>query len=98
MEESRISIAVVVLGDLDRSPRMLNHALSAAQNNINVTLIGYQGSSLPDSIIAFNKDKSAGRGRITVRPLSTTVVDVLRKLPRILYLVYAILRILIQTF
>lgn len=45
--ESKLSIAVVVLGDLDRSPRMLNHAISAAQNGYDVTLIGYQGSSLP---------------------------------------------------
>lgn len=27
------SIAVVVLGDLDRSPRMCNHAVEAANNN-----------------------------------------------------------------
>ena len=53
-EDRPISIAVVVLGDLDRSPRMLNHALSAAQNGHQVTLIGYQGSSLPAAIEAFN--------------------------------------------
>ena len=47
------SIAVVVLGDLDRSPRMLNHALSAAEHGHNVTLVGYQGSSLPASIVAY---------------------------------------------
>lgn len=30
----RRTIAVVVLGDLDRSPRMCNHALEAAKNNM----------------------------------------------------------------
>ena len=49
-EVKRQSIAVIVLGDLDRSPRMLNHALSAAQKGHDVTLIGYQGSSLPAAI------------------------------------------------
>ena len=54
MEMKKQSIAVVVLGDLDRSPRMLNHALSAAQNGHDVTLIGYQGSSLPAQILINN--------------------------------------------
>ena len=40
------SIAIVVLGDLDRSPRMVNHALEAASYFDTVDLIGYRGSSL----------------------------------------------------
>lgn len=40
--------AVVVLGDLDRSPRMLNHALSLATlTDYEVDMIGYRGNSLP---------------------------------------------------
>lgn len=30
-QKSRQSIAIVVLGDLDRSPRMVNHAVEAAE-------------------------------------------------------------------
>ena len=43
----RTTIAVVVLGDLDRSPRMCNHATESAEHNFEVELIGYQGSSIP---------------------------------------------------
>lgn len=34
---------VLVLGDIGRSPRMQNHALSLARRNIAVDLIGYTG-------------------------------------------------------
>ena len=42
-------IAVVVMGDVDRSPRMINHALSVANvtTTYNADLIGYKGNSLP---------------------------------------------------
>lgn len=36
-------IAIVVLGDIGRSPRMQYHSLSLANNNFNVILIGYKG-------------------------------------------------------
>ncbi|KAJ1679083.1 mannosyltransferase, partial [Spiromyces aspiralis] len=38
------SVAVVVLGDIGRSPRMQYHAMSLAENGFNVDLIGYKGS------------------------------------------------------
>ena len=37
---------VLVLGDIGRSPRMQNHALSLAKKNIAVDLIGYTGKVL----------------------------------------------------
>ncbi len=40
-----ISVQVIVLGDVGRSPRMQYHALSIAQHGGRVDLIGYQGSS-----------------------------------------------------
>jgi len=45
-------IAVVVMGDVDRSPRMINHALSAASitKDLQVDLIGYRGNSLPYAV------------------------------------------------
>jgi beta-1,4-mannosyltransferase len=82
-------IAVIVMGDVDRSPRMINHALSVANlTSYNVDLIGYRGSSLPEAV--------ENNKKIRTRYLSTAVVDTLRKLPKAFYLLYAILRILIQ--
>ena len=47
------SAFVVVLGDLGRSPRMLNHAVSLAEGkNVRVSLIGYAGSALPSRVKA----------------------------------------------
>ncbi len=46
-------LAVVVMGDVDRSPRMRNHALSAAENldpSWSIDLIGYEGQALPESV------------------------------------------------
>lgn len=34
-------IAIVVLGPLGHSPRMINHTLAAARNGLHVELIGY---------------------------------------------------------
>ena len=41
--QRQAKIAIVVLGDLDRSPRMRNHAFSAAESGFfqEVTLIGF---------------------------------------------------------
>jgi beta-1,4-mannosyltransferase len=43
---ARMRVSVVVLGDLARSPRMLNHAHALAARDADVDLIGY-GASLP---------------------------------------------------
>ena len=42
---------VIVLGDLGRSPRMMNHVSSLVDNGFTVDFIGYNSSSLPDIII-----------------------------------------------
>ncbi len=44
-------VAVVVLGDVGRSPRMQYHAQALAQAGVQVDLIGAAGSPLPESII-----------------------------------------------
>jgi beta-1,4-mannosyltransferase len=87
MTTSQRRIAVVVLGDLDRSPRMINHAIEASEHFLSVTLIGYRGTSLPQKVLE--------NGKIEVTYLSVWLVDLLRKLPRFLYLVYAFFRLLI---
>ena len=51
-----MKIAVVVLGPLDRSPRMLNHVTSLAENTkLQVDFIGYQGSSMPKKLEDYGK-------------------------------------------
>lgn len=42
-DEKRVSVQVLVLGDLGRSPRMTYHALSIAEHGGRVDLIGYLG-------------------------------------------------------
>ena len=39
--------AVVVAGDLGRSPRMQYHAHALAASGVDVSVIGYQGAPLP---------------------------------------------------
>jgi len=76
------------MGDVDRSPRMLNHAQCLANYTpCLVDMIGYRPNSLPEEI---KSNKS-----IRMRYLSTKLIDKLKNLPKFLYLVYVILRILI---
>ena len=51
-EFSRYRVTVVVLGDLGRSPRMLNHAVALAADGAHVSLVGYLESPLPDAVSA----------------------------------------------
>src|SRR5919109_1129712 len=44
--------AVIVVGDLGRSPRMQYHAHALAANQTDVDLIGYEGAALPGTITA----------------------------------------------
>lgn len=41
--EPKISVQVLVLGDIGRSPRMQYHAMSIAKHGGRVDLVGYQG-------------------------------------------------------
>ena len=43
--------AVVVLGDIGRSPRMVNHAVSLAEAGFRVSLIGYVDSAPPQHVV-----------------------------------------------
>jgi len=45
-------VVVAVLGDLGRSPRMLYHALSLADSDADVELVGYRESELPAAVAA----------------------------------------------
>lgn len=45
-------VAVVVLGDIGRSPRMQYHALSLARHGARVALVGYTGAELHPEVLA----------------------------------------------
>jgi len=59
----RMRVVVAVLGDLGRSPRMLYHALSLADSDADVELVGYRDSELPAEV--------RGHARIRVWALRT---------------------------
>lgn len=46
VNEPKVSVQVLVLGDIGRSPRMQYHAMSIAKHGARVDVIGYQGASL----------------------------------------------------
>ena len=83
-------IAVLVMGDVDRSPRMINHTLSIANltDSYSADLIGYHGNSLPQAV--------QENVRIRPRYLSTDFLKLIQKMPKFLYLLYAVLRIVFQ--
>ena len=73
------SAYVLVLGDIGRSPRMCNHAVSLANVGFDVTLMGYeQGSNLHESVRSSPK--------ITVSPIRTYPQWLSSWLPRLLSL------------
>lgn len=85
--------AILVIGDLNRSPRMLNHskAISSTMNDINeVSLIGFQGGDLRSDI--------ANDPKIKVYYIPEKINNYLKKLPRIFFVFSAIIRILLQLF
>ncbi|KAK4234549.1 hypothetical protein C8A03DRAFT_47143 [Achaetomium macrosporum] len=59
--EGRVSVHVLVLGDLGRSPRMTYHALSVAKHGGKVNLIGYLETSPHPDVV--------GNPNITINPL-----------------------------
>jgi beta-1,4-mannosyltransferase len=49
------SVAILVLGDIGRSPRMMYHAQSFAENGFSTNLIGYGGmSTVPNALRSFS--------------------------------------------
>mmetsp|Transcript_20922 Transcript_20922/g.38772 ORF Transcript_20922/g.38772 Transcript_20922/m.38772 type:complete len:425 (-) Transcript_20922:641-1915(-) len=85
-----MSVAVVVMGDLGRSPRMLNHVEMILKHTLfDVDLVGCPGSQLRKEI--------GDSSRVKVNTLSSSFVDRLKQLPRAFFLIYAAFRILIET-
>ena len=87
------NVTVLVVGDLNRSPRMLNHcvALTEAYPKINeISLIGFNGGDIRNDISSNKKIKQYY--------ISSLLNKYLRKLPRFLFFISAIIKIIIQIF
>lgn len=79
------SVAILVLGDIGRSPRMMYHAQSFAENDFVTYLIGYPGSRPISSLERLQK--------IKLRYLSELPTS-LRFLP---FIIYGPIKVLHQT-
>ena len=87
------NVAVLVVGDLNRSPRMLNHCISLTDSfpQINeVSLIGYNGGDIR-SDISTNK-------KIKQYYICQGINKFLRKLPKFLFIFVALIKIITQIF
>ncbi|EUC53845.1 beta-1,4-mannosyltransferase, glycosyltransferase family 33 protein [Rhizoctonia solani AG-3 Rhs1AP] len=83
----RRTIAVVVLGDVGRSPRMMYHAQSLAENHFSTYLIGYSGSTLIKALRELPN--------LTMLPL-TPPPRFIGSLPRQLFILAAPVKLAIQ--
>lgn len=81
-----VRVAVVVLGDLGRSPRMLRHAGALLASGAAVDLIGHAGAPLPSAL--------AAHPRLHVRPLPAPRWAGRHVGPRAAYLAYGAARAL----
>lgn len=88
LHRKRIRVAVVVLGDVGRSPRMQYHALALASSLADVDLVGYAGSTPHRSV--------REHAHITCRFLRPPGERDWHRLPRLLFLGSALLKVLRQ--
>ncbi len=102
------SVAVLVMGDLGRSPRMQYHTYSFAQQGLHVDFIGYEGTSWPIFLMEQrstnhppppkHKNNTGERLRDEVEFHGGITQHRLRQLPRMpraLFLLYAVLKVLL---
>ena len=86
------NVALLVLGDLNRSPRMLNHTIAISNlltNELNeISLIGFNGGDIRSDLLSNPK--------IKVYYIPNTMEHFLKKFPRFLFLFTAIVRIILQ--
>jgi len=83
-----VSVQIVVLGDIGRSPRMQYHALSVAKHGGTVSFIGYRESEIPDNIL---------NSRIKIIPLSPSP-SFLQTTNKLLFLVTGPLKVIWQVW
>ncbi|CAO1632884.1 unnamed protein product [Sympodiomycopsis kandeliae] len=83
------SAAVIVLGDVGRSPRMCYHVESLADQGWKVAVVGYPGSKLSNSI--------QQRSSVRLHPLTQLPSWTAKNLPRIAFIALAPFKLLWQT-
>ncbi len=80
-----MNVAVVVMGDLGRSPRMQYHALALAESGVDVDLIGEEGVTLP-AWLAHPRIRAhrltAHRGVTGIPGAAVALFGALRRIPR----------------
>lgn len=81
-------VAVVVMGDVGRSPRMQYHALALAEAGVAVDLVGYAGRPLFPGLRAHQN--------VTCHRVRVGAFGARHRLPRVLFLAYAAARLLRQ--
>ena len=82
--------SLIVFGDIGRSPRMVNHALAIADNTeYRINFYGYVDNKPTQALLS--------NPNIKIIDLNLWMVNTLKKLPRSLFLLYAFLRVLLQT-
>lgn len=81
-------VTIVVLGDVGRSPRMQYHALALASSLADVDLVGYAGS-----VPARSVREHPG---ITCHLLQPPLLRQQHRLPRLLFLVYSLVKVIGQ--
>ncbi|KAJ1502616.1 mannosyltransferase [Coelomomyces lativittatus] len=84
-------VAVLVVGDLSRSPRMQYHAFSLTQMGIPVDLIGHQGDDHPSTLHTHWVDETVPNPLLRIHSLPT-----LPSLPRYFFIFFAPLKLLFQ--
>ena len=92
-QKEHFNVAVLVVVDLNRSPRMLNHCLSLTDSfeEINeISLIGYNGGDIRSDISTNPKIKQYY--------IREGLNKLLRKLPRFLFIFVALIKIITQVF
>ncbi|CAD8093190.1 unnamed protein product [Paramecium primaurelia] len=82
--------SIIVFGDIGRSPRMVNHALAIADNTeYRINFYGYLDNKPTQALLS--------NPNIRIVDLNLWIVNLLKKMPRFLFLLYAILRIALQS-
>ena len=92
-DKTPFNVAVLVVGELNRSPRMLNHCISLTDSfpEINeISLIGYNGGDIRSDI--------SGNKKIKQYYIHQGINRFLRKLPRFLFIFVALIKIITQIF
>ena len=84
-----MEISVIVLGDLARSPRMLNHVYSLLSHDCKVNLIGYEDSALPKVFLS--------NQNLKIFSLRSKTLSSIKFLSGKLFIIYALIRMIIES-